>query len=352
MKNYTIDEIYKEFLELKRPFLTPHTLLNYESMYSNHIAPYFATSSIDSLNYKDYQKFANILLSSGKKKNLSKTQIKAGEPIGLAPKTVKNILSVCSEIYEYAIKCEYYSRANFPRMVQLPAFDNKFYVDFSVDVLKKYLIAVRDFDEPIYRDMFFYSLQGRRESEVKKLKWEQLDLVSNTVYYSYVQNKSRKNLYYKLTKEMVVIFKRYQKIAIEQQGTPFLTGYVFINPDTGTKFTTLYKPWKRLLAKADLPYIKLHGLRHVIATYLFNVLDYSIDSIAVVLGHSDTSVTKTYITVLPFYAKRINESLLDSLKTKDERFVDELDKNIQIGECLTHVQGLLFPDKKSFEVGK
>jgi len=318
----TIDTIYQTYIELKSAVLDEHVIRSYQSAYETHILPRFGHRDINTLTYVDMQKFANALTISGKK-----------------PKTIKNILSVLTGIYKFAIKNDWYDGKIYSSMVELPKYDNRFYITMPTEQIKKYFMAIKNFDEPIYKDMFLFLLHGRRLGEIINLKWEYLDLSNGVVYFPASKNKSRKNQSYELTDLLIDRLRVYQLEAIKDQGTAFITGYVFKNPSTGNKFTDLRKPWKRLLDKAGLEYIKLHAIRHLVGSYAVNELGLPLIEVSYMLGHSDTKITQRYVSVKPKVAKNVTQTLLDSLKTKKERYVEQLDQAIQLGEA---VQSVLF----------
>jgi integrase len=331
----TLDNIFKEFISTKELTLKKHTVRNYVSVYNKHISLVFGFRTLDTINYIEYQKFADTLIVNG-----------------LAPKTVKNILKVLSSVTTFAIKCDWYDGKDYVSMVELPHFDNKFYVTFSPTIQKHYLLALKNATEPIYKDMFLFILHGRRLSEVLDLEWEYLDLNQGVVYYPASKNKSKKHLAYELTTELLNVLKLYHAEAIERQNTPFVTGHVFLNPVTLKRFHSLQKPWKRLLKRNNLTHYPLHKVRHILSTYLLNELQLPLETVSFVLGHSSVEITKRYLTFKPQIAKNAIDILFEDMKTDLEKATNELDKNIKLGECLTHVQTLLFSDKKFNEVTK
>jgi len=330
-----LDKIFQDFISTKELTLKKHTVRSYISSYNKHISDVFGLRTLDTINYIDYQKFADTLISNG-----------------LAPKTVKNILRVLSSLTTYAVKCDLYDGKDYVSMVELPHFDNKFYVTFSPTIQKQYLLALKNASEPIYKDMFLFILHGRRLSEVLDLEWDYLDLNQGVVYYPSHKNKAKKHLTYELTTDLINVLRQYQLEAIDRQGTPFITGHVFLNPRTLKRFTNLQKPWRRLLKDNNLTHYPLHKVRHILATYLLNELQLPLETVSFVLGHSSVEITKRYLTFKPQIAKNAIDILFEDMKTKGDRYADELEKHIQIGECLTHVQGLLFPTKKLMEVIK
>ena len=62
---------------------------------------------------------------------------------------------------------------------------------------------------------------------------------------------------------------------------------------TGKPYTAIMKVWSRLRAKAGLPHLRIHDLRHQYASFLVNA-GRSLYEIQRILGHSDPSVTQRY----------------------------------------------------------
>jgi site-specific recombinase XerD len=69
--------------------------------------------------------------------------------------------------------------------------------------------------------------------------------------------------------------------------------YLFINKKTKKPYVNIAKVWERLRAKAGLPHLRLHDLRHQAASNLINSGS-SLYIVQQILGHSDPSVTQRY----------------------------------------------------------
>ncbi len=293
----TLKDIFEQMMELKAPLISYQTYITNIGFFSNHIDPFFGNRDIGTIQYIDYQKFTNFLL-------LEKS---------LKPKTVKNIFVVISSIYKFAKINNWYQGDSPLKYVELPKFDNRRYFTLNVDYQRRYIKAILDFDEPIYRDIFLFLLHGRRLNEVLSLKWEFLDLENGIMYLPAKKNKSRKNLSFELTKPLLDSLECYMYKAFREQNTPFISGYVFKNPKTNTRFKDVRKPWKRLLKKAGLPYIRIHDIRHLVATYSINVLELPVEKVSHMLGHSDIKITQRYINPNPKNAKEVVEVLINSV---------------------------------------
>lgn len=292
----TVYEIYKNYESLKKQIVSEQTFRTNKSNYYTHIHPVFGNKKFFQLTYVDYQNFVNNLLSTG-----------------LKPKTVKNILIVLQGLYKLAKMNNWIDIDNYISYVELPRFDNRRYFTLDVDTQKSYIRAILDFSENVYKDIFIFLLHGRRLNEVLSLKWEQIDLTSEIMYLPHLQNKSRKNLSFKLTDIQIQILRQHYVKAYDRQGTPFLTGYVFINEQTMTRYRTVKRSWLRLLDTAGLPRIRIHDIRHLLATYLINELKMSIEIVSHLLGHSDIKITQQYINPKPANAKIAMNKLLNSV---------------------------------------
>lgn len=69
--------------------------------------------------------------------------------------------------------------------------------------------------------------------------------------------------------------------------------HLFINKKTKRAYVNIAKVWERLRAKAGLPHLRLHDLRHQAASHLINSGS-SLYIVQQILGHSDPSVTQRY----------------------------------------------------------
>ena len=289
-------DIFKFYIESKQYIVTAQTLRTNIGFFSNHIDPLFGSRDIGTLQYIEYQKFANSLLSRG-----------------LAPKTVKNIFLVLSGVYRFAVKNNWYHTTAPIDYVDFPKFDNRRYFTIDVNLQKSYIRAILNYDEPIYKDIFLFLLHGRRLNEVLDLKWEFVDLNEKILYLPAKQNKSKKNLSFMLTDRLIEVLKYYRLQAYIKQGTPFISGYVFVNPNTNNRFYDIRKAWQRLLNRAALPKIRIHDIRHLVATYSINELELPIEKVSHALGHSDIKVTQGYINPKPQNAKQVIDCIFDSV---------------------------------------
>jgi len=295
MQIITLNELFKEYIELIELLQSIHTIDTKKGYYRKHIKDRFGNCDINALKYKDFQLWVNELLKSG-----------------LKPKTVKNIKDILQVVYKMAIKLGY-TTYNPLLDVELPKFDNKRHFNYSLEFQQTLIRAIKEFNEPIYKDIFLFLLHGRRLNEVLSLDWEMIDL-NNMIYYIPAKiNKAKQNMAYKMSSELYDRLSiHYQKACVSQK-TVVPKGKVFFNPKTGKKFVDLRKPWKRLLDSKNLPHTRIHDIRHLIGTYSINHLEIPIEKVSHTLGHTSIEVTQKYITANPETAKEVFENLFNSV---------------------------------------
>jgi len=77
--------------------------------------------------------------------------------------------------------------------------------------------------------------------------------------------------------------------------------YVFVNPKTGTRYTSIHNAWDTIIKKAGIEgragvdKLRFHDLRHTAATNLARKAGKDIKFIAQYLGHSDVKTSARYI---------------------------------------------------------
>ncbi len=295
MQSITLDQLFSEYIEMVEYIHSEQTVRTKKGYYRKHIKERFGSRDINSLKYKDFQLFVNELLKSG-----------------LKPKTVKNIKDILQVVYKMAIKMEYTTQ-NPLLDVELPKFDNKRYFSHSVEHQQKLIKAIKEFQEPIYKDIFFFLLHGRRLNEVLSLEWDMVDMNRMTYYIPAKINKAKRNMEFKMSVQLYDrLSVHYQKACLEQK-TLIPKGYIFLNPKTGKKFVDLRKPWKRLLATQNLPHTRIHDLRHLVGTYSVNYLEIPVEKVSHTLGHTSIEITQKYITANPETAKEVFEKIINSI---------------------------------------
>jgi len=285
----SLDKIFQEWLNLRKPNITEQTYRTYVSFYNNHIKPKYEKRIINKLNFKDFQTLINDLSNIGKK-----------------PKTLKNIKAMLSTMFDYSIKMKYV-QDNPVRHVEIPAFDNRIYFNLPEPKIEKLFEVITNWHEPMYRDIFIFLSHGRRKSEVLNIEWGEIDLDNRIYYLPHQKNKSRKMLSFKMTDLLYsTLFNRARKYG--------RNGYVFLNPITNKPYNDIRRVWRRILNDADIEHMRLHDIRHMIGFYLVNILKVPLEEVAFILGHSSSEVTSRYVNIKSEVSRDVLETMFKALK--------------------------------------
>lgn len=212
-------------------------------------------------------------------------------------------------IFKFSMKLELIDK-NPCDFVELPKFDNKVYFDYGVKTQKRIINAIVNNINPT-ADIFFFLLHGRRKNEVLSLKWSDLNLKNRTYKIPCQINKAKRDMFYTMSDEL---YNRLYKRYIKAKKLNLLNTYVFLNPDTNNKFVDLRRSWNTLLKSNNLPKIRLHDIRHLIATYSINYLNLPVEQVSFTLGHTNITTTQKYITTNIKKSKETIENILNSVK--------------------------------------
>ena len=296
----TLKNLFNDYFKMIEPLQSLQTVRTKKGFTQKHIMPIFENMEVSEVTYPMLQKFVNDLLNQG-----------------LKPKTVKNILDVIKVVFKLALRLGLI-KDNPCDFVELPKYDNKRYFSFSTAVQTDFIYALLTYDVYMYRDIFLFLLHGRRRNEVLSLTWEMVDMEQGLYYIPAQINKARKNMSYKMTDILRDRLMIHYLHACVQQNTRHPKGYVFLNPQTNTQYSTLAKAWKRFLHVNDLPYIRLHDIRHLIGTYSINVLNLPIEKVSHTLGHTNIETTQKYVTIKPETSKQVIDKIINSVILPDK----------------------------------
>lgn len=291
----TLQALFTQYLSMIRPLQSVQTVRTKEGFIKKHILPKFGEMTINEVTYPMLQEFVNELLELGRK-----------------PKTVKNILDVVKAVFKLSIRLGLI-KENPCDFVELPKYDNKRYFSFSTAVQTDFIYALLTYDVYMYKDILLFLLHGRRRNEVLSLTWDMVDMEQSLYYIPAMINKARQNMSYKMTDILHSRLMVHYLHACVEQNTRHPKGYVFKNSQTNTRFKDLSKAWRRFLHVNDLPYIRLHDIRHLIGTYSINVLELPIEKVSHALGHTNVETTQKYVTIKPETSKQVIDKIINSV---------------------------------------
>jgi integrase len=289
----TFNDLFQEYCEMMSFTMSSKTLETKKYYYNKHFKDKYGDSIISNFKYRDAQFFANELLKKG-----------------LKPKTVKNIIDIFKVLFKYAQKNEYIDKNPF-EFVELPRFDNRIYFSFTEEEIKRFIKTALNYPDQKFRGIFTFLLHGRRLNEVLSLTWNNIDF-ENEVYFIPPQiNKAKRIMSYQMTNLLKEVLQR-QKLLneIECLNSP----YVFPSSVTCRKIQDIRKQFKKLLSLAKIDKkMRIHDIRHLVATYSINYLGLSVEEVSYTLGHTSIEVTQRYINPRAEISKRVIEKIFDSV---------------------------------------
>lgn len=133
--------------------------------------------------------------------------------------------------------------------------------------------------------VLFLLSTGARLNEALSAKWVNIDRANRRWLIPAEKSKSGKRRVIPLNDSALDVLDRIQ--------TENDYKFVFISYRTGTQLKSIHTGWKSLRNKAGLPHLRLHDMRHNMASMMANS-GVSIYSISQVLGHSSVIVTQRY----------------------------------------------------------
>ena len=290
----TFDELFEEYCLLYKNTLSKQTFNTKVSYYNKHFRQKYGRNIISEFKFKNAQFFVNELLEKG-----------------LKPKTVKNIVNDFKVLFNYALKNEYVSRNPFS-YVELPKFDNRIYFNFTEEEIKRFIQAVLYYPNQKFRGIFTFLLHGRRLNEVLSLTWENVDFESEIYIIPPQINKAKRVMTYQMTSLLKTVLER-QKILqnIECPNSP----YIFPSSVTCRKIQDIRKQFKKLLVLAKIDKkMRIHDIRHLVASYSINYLGLSVEEVSYTLGHTSIEVTQRYINPRAEISKKVVEKIINSIE--------------------------------------
>ena len=299
------DYLLKRWLPTKRVRLKPSTAESYERIIRLHINPNIGHIPVQKLRPEDLDTLYARLLTEGKRN---------GSGGGLSAQTVRNVHITIQRALSDAERKGTVVR-NVADLADAPTIsrNSRTMSVWTSDELRAFLEAISDhYLYPLY---LLAATTGMRRAEIAGLVWRNVDLdtarltVSQqllSVEYKLIESDlktptSRRTI--DLDPHTVTQLRLHRRHQLEDRmatGRRHKDGYVFAKPDGSPIHPDLIsQTFERLLAKLDLPRIRLHDLRHTHATIL---LQQGINPKVVSerLGHDSVSFTMdVYQHVLP-----------------------------------------------------
>lgn len=237
-------------------------------LFKNHLKPTFGNVALDLISLHSAQK----LLTSLKSKS------------GYAASTCNHPLRVLH--HSMALACKFgIIKTNQLAGLSLLREENHVNNIMTDDELKRLVKVLKsDRNKMVCSVCLFLLSTGARLNEALTARWEHIDLAHRNWTIPAAHSKSRSIRSIPLNQSAIQI--------LESLGTKGKYDHVFIS-NRSKPYTTIHRVWNRLRRDANLPFLRLHDLRHNYASYLINS-GRTLYEVQAILGHSDPSVTQRY----------------------------------------------------------
>lgn len=204
---------------------------------------------------------------------------------GLAPASANHHVKLLRHAFNLAVEWEMLDKNPVTRIPLIPE-DNKIERYLNDSELERLVGVLQTHpNRAVCRICLWLLSTGARCGEALNATKDQIDRQNCNWRIPATNSKSKRIRSVPLNDSAIAVFDQ-----LKSDGE---SKYLFLNPKTGEPFTTIMKSWERIRAKAGLPHLRLHDLRHQFASFLVNS-GRTLYEVQQILGHSDPSVTMRY----------------------------------------------------------
>lgn len=289
--------------EYKRPKVRPSTLESYRMMIDVHIKPGLGHIQLKQLQPCDLQRFYNQKLAAGRSDGKG----------GLSPRMVRYMHVILHGALKQAVREGLVAR-NVAEAVELPREQKKEFVPLTDDQVRRFLSAIKN--DRLYAAFLLDLGTGLRRGELLALRWQDVDLKNRLITVRQAVSQVKGQLLYQEPKskksqrtvpipESIATELKAHKARQNQErlmlGPAYQDNGLVFCQENGEplRIRTFLRRFDNLLAKAGVPKVRFHDLRHTFATLLLQAGEHP-KVVSELLGHSCISITlDTYTHVLP-----------------------------------------------------
>ena len=304
-----MDEWFENVCKIK---VRPSSHQTYRGYIDHHITPYIGNIPLEKLSTMDLQKLYRKLMNKGRIERVEAEK----QPKGLSAKTVRNINQVIFSALDFAVAQKILS-ANACKAVALPKIEHKEMKTIPAEQLEAFFKEAKE--TGVYEMYYIELATGLRRGELLGLKWQDIDWKNGII-------KVRRQVARvdgEIVEAPLKTKNSYRAVTISQQAIEVLKTqkaktndeYVFPSPNGGPiSPDSVNNMLKRVLARAGIPKVRFHDLRHTFATIaLQNGVD--IKTVSGMLGHFSAGFTlDTYAHVTTSAQKEAAETMGQVLK--------------------------------------
>lgn len=267
-ENTTLQQLFDDFVKERERFIGERTMVGYKSMWNTKIS-----------------KLAKRRLSDITGDDLKTLHRKISENFGNY--TGNHCLVLIKTVYNYAIKEERFDGRNPAISVKLNKTEPRVrYMEHAE--LQRFFAVLDEYDNEISRDVILMLIYtGARKRNVLEMKWADIDMEAKI--WKIPQTKTAKNVTIALVESaMEVLQRRWEQAENE---------WVFYSPTSKSGHVEdIKRAWASILEKAQITNLRIHDLRHTLATYLIaNGADAFIVQRA--LTHKSLQSTQVYVNL-------------------------------------------------------
>lgn len=315
----TLGEYLQNWLENRRPNLSPTTYDGYKVNIEKHIIPILGHINLQRLTAMDIENFYALKRAEG--------SMADGKKGRLSERSLLYIHRVLSKALKSAVTKNLISR-NVANDVEdkpkIPRYNAKIYGLEEIMMLLE-CVANTDMEVPIA----LAAIMGLRRGEILGLKWQDVDFDKGTITINKQLVYTKNGVLEKIPKtdnsqrtivlpnSILELLQRHKQRQ-EENKQFFGQEYNKLNlvncTIDGNYFNPAYfsKKFASILKKHGLPHIRFHDLRHSAATNMILTNDIPAKVVSSILGHSDIRTT------LQLYC-----GVLDNSKAEAARKIDK-----------------------------
>lgn len=283
-----------------KPTVKPGSYANYVDVIQKHIIPSLGDTPLQTLRTNTIQDFYNQKRENGRLDGKG----------GLSPRMIHLMHQVISRALKQAVR-ENLISTNPAEHTTLPSLKYKEMTTLKPEEIKEYLEAVKS--DRLYVAFLLELNTGLRRGELLALSWDCIDFEkkkltikrtlarvrlpdkgTSELKFSEPKTKSGKRdipLHQNIIKELQAHKARQNKEKLLHGPKYTDNDLVFCTPQgTPIEPRNFHRKHTEILKKAGLPHIRVHDLRHTVATLLVNN-GIDPENIRALLGHSKTSTT-------------------------------------------------------------
>lgn len=289
----TLESVIKEFLTEHKFNIKTSTYARYIEITDKHLIPDLGSIRISDFNQDIGNNYVKRLLIDGK-----------CEGVGLAPKTVKDIISVLKLVLKYAEEKKYRSPA--PIVFSVPKADHSQIQIFSQSQIECLEALVCSTSDTYKFGVYLCMYTGLRLGEICALQWKDIDCINSTlsVNKTILRVKNVSSTAQKKTellinspktpssKRLIPLPRSLSRMLknLKEEYSPSENAYVLTGSSNFIEPRNYYRRYKCYLRLCNLENFNFHALRHTFAT---RCIEAGVDAkvLSEILGHASVKIT-------------------------------------------------------------